>query len=347
MDVATALTIGKKVIQMGRKAKKYFDLDQRKRIIILQSFVAGRFKSSVPDFYCKDFSIVNNLLTIYATEDREPICDGASLAPDSVAGFDIISSSVIHDCLYHYLERISQEWGWYVDDVRQIADEAFGCNLLFKARAEKNCLKRIAYTGVAYIYYYAVRLFGGLYHNAKKGATLFLCLLLFVGCSIPETFIPSGDELLYMTTNIINRVESTEKASEPASIDEVSYSKLKWTYGGFNGSGAVYKDGVVISSLSVHDSGMSYAWKSGNCEMLGASGHTNADCLACLFCFVDGEWRGGKFEWISTSRLTRSWHNLHGYNGWRFSDYENAKEVCFVIVSKNGRKRSNVIKAVK
>lgn len=346
MDIASAITIGGKVFKMAKKAKKYFDLDQEKRIIILQDYVAGSFSKDCPDFECDDFQIKDRVMTIFATGARTPICDGASLAPDKVAGFDVVSSSVVHDCLYHYMSKLAHSWGWYEKQVRQLADEAFGCDLLAKAKAEKNTLKRIAYTGVAYIYYYAVRLFGGLYHNAKN-ASVFLCLLLFIGCSIPDTFVPSGEELQYIATNIVNRIEANGKPSVPASIDAVDYSLLKWKYGGFNGSGAKHQDGVIIANLSVHSSGMSYSWQSGNCEMLGASGHTNADCIACLFCYVDGEWRGGKFEWISTSRTTRSWHNLNGYNGWKFSDYERATEVCFVIVSKNGKARSNVIKVVK
>lgn len=171
------------------------------------------------------------------------------------------------------------------------------------------------------------------------------------GCSMPQVWQPSSEKVKIVVSNIVQKVESNiaEKKEEAvkASLDQVDYSLLDWCWGGFNGKNAAHKEGVIIANLSVHGSGMSYSWQSGNCEALGASGHTNADCIAALFVLVDGSWKGGKFEWISTSRLTRSWHNLHGYNGWQFSSYEAAKEVCFVIVSKDGRKRSNVIKAVK
>lgn len=186
--------------------------------------------------------------------------------------------------------------------------------------------------------------------------TLIALSIALTGCSMPQVWQPSNDEVKIVVSNIVQKVESNiaekkedEKKEEAvkASLDAVDYSLLNWCWGGFNGKNAAHKEGVIIRNLSVHGSGMSYAWQSGNCEALGASGHTNADCIAALFVLVDGKWRGGKFEWISTSRLTRSWHNLHGYNGWQFSAYEQAKEVCFVIVSKDGRKRSNVIKAVK
>lgn len=178
-----------------------------------------------------------------------------------------------------------------------------------------------------------------------------IVLSTLVGCSMPQVWQPSSEEVKFVVSNIVQKVEAdiAEKKEEAVkqSLDQVDYSLLDWCWGGFNAKNAQHKEGVIIANLAVHNSGMSYSWQSGNCEALGASGHTNADCIAALFCNVGGKWKGGKFEWISTSRLTRSWHNLHGYNGWQFSAYEQAKEVCFVIVSRDGRVRSNVIKTEK
>jgi hypothetical protein len=131
--------------------------------------------------------------------------------------------------------------------------------------------------------------------------------------------------------------------------DAVPYSSLNWSMGGFKGSGALMHSGAVIGSLSVKSNGMSYKWVSGGCEQLGATskgdaGHT----LACLF-YKDsvGKWQGGKFDWISTSRTTRDFKNIHdGYNGWSPSAFAAATEYAFVIVGTNGR-RTNVIKGAR
>ncbi len=122
------------------------------------------------------------------------------------------------------------------------------------------------------------------------------------------------------------------------------YSSLDWCWGGFSAKSAKPVDGVVIANLKVSSNGMSYSWKSGGCEWLGASSKTDASCLACLFCKVDGKWLGGKFDWISTSRTTRDFANIHdGYNGWNPKALSSATEYAFVIVGKDGKRRSNVI----
>jgi len=131
--------------------------------------------------------------------------------------------------------------------------------------------------------------------------------------------------------------------------DAVAFSSLKWTYGGWDGSKARFTGDAVIGGLSVNNSGMSYKWVSGGCEAIGAAnGGDFNQTMACLFILEpDGVWRGGKFDWISTSRKTRSFTNiLGGYHGWNAGRFKSAKEVAFVIVSKGGY-RTNVIKGAK
>ncbi len=131
-----------------------------------------------------------------------------------------------------------------------------------------------------------------------------------------------------------------------ATKDEVDFALLDFCWGSFKGGSAKLVDGVEIGSLKVSGSGMSYKWKTGGCEKLGASSSTDAACLACLFCKLDGRWRGGKFDWISTSRTTRGFENVSdGYNGWQKDAVSKSAEYAFVIVSSDGKKRSNVIKA--
>ncbi len=124
----------------------------------------------------------------------------------------------------------------------------------------------------------------------------------------------------------------------------VDFAELDWCWGGFDGSKAAAVDGVRISGLKTTTKGMTYKWEAGGCEKLGAANRSDyTQTLACLFCWDGAKWRGGKFDWISTSRTSRDFSNLYGYNGWDRSAYDNAKAVAFCIVSRDGRKRTNVI----
>jgi len=136
--------------------------------------------------------------------------------------------------------------------------------------------------------------------------------------------------------------EAETSAAAPAA-DAVNFAALKWCWGAFDGSKAAEDAGARIGSLKVSASGLSYKWEKGGCERLGASSASDASCLACLFCFDGSAWRGGKFDWISTSRTTRDMKNVEdGYNGWDAGAFRSAKAYAFVIVSKDGRKRTNV-----
>ena len=136
---------------------------------------------------------------------------------------------------------------------------------------------------------------------------------------------------------------STSSTSSTDGADAVNFAALKWCWGAFDGSKAAEDAGARIGSLKVSASGLSYKWEKGGCERLGASSKTDASCLACLFCFDGSAWRGGKFDWISTSRTTRDMKNVEdGYNGWDAGAFRSAKAYAFVIVSKDGRRRTNV-----
>ncbi len=127
------------------------------------------------------------------------------------------------------------------------------------------------------------------------------------------------------------------------SADEVDFSALNWSWGGFNGKNAKPVEGVEIGSLKVSGN-LTYKWVRGGCEKLGATSREDADHTICaLFCKLDGKWQGGKFDWISTSRLSRDFKNVReGYGGWRKDAIEAAEAYAFVICSKDGKRRSNV-----
>ena len=131
---------------------------------------------------------------------------------------------------------------------------------------------------------------------------------------------------------------------QPASADAVDYTLLDWRWGDFKGGSAKLASRPRIADLKVSSSGLSYSWSSGGCEDLGASSATDASCIAALFCLVGGRWVGGKFDWISTSRRTRDFKNIEGaYKGWDKSAISKAEKFAFVIVGKDGKRRTNVI----
>ena len=137
----------------------------------------------------------------------------------------------------------------------------------------------------------------------------------------------------------------TPTQPDTPAADEADYSAFSWAYGGFNGARAAL-DKPRIESLRMNGmSGLSYRWAGPNLSAWGLS-HTDAGALACLFVQrADGSWVGGKFDWISTSRTTRDFKNLGGYNGWTLAGIPNPCKAAFVIVSADGRRRSNVIAA--
>lgn len=134
-----------------------------------------------------------------------------------------------------------------------------------------------------------------------------------------------------------------------AETDAIPFESMQWCYGGFNGAKAAPVDGCEIAGLKISSSGMTYQWKGGGCEQLGASSRSAADCIAALFVKgTDGQWRGGKFDWISTSRTSRSFKNIHGeYHGWPSDSIEKAQGYAFVITSRDGKRRTNVIVSAK
>lgn len=144
-----------------------------------------------------------------------------------------------------------------------------------------------------------------------------------------------------------NTPEEVEAApSVPAGTDAVPFANLAFTYGGFRGSSALLST-PRISSLKVHSNGLSFTYD----VDLRSWGYAHGDAggaLACLFVRVNGVWRGGKFDWISSSRSTRDFKNVHGgYGGWKPEDLAACDAYAFVIVSADQKRRSNVVMASK
>lgn len=135
--------------------------------------------------------------------------------------------------------------------------------------------------------------------------------------------------------------------------DEMNFTALDWTFGGLDGSdykwgsGGEVPVGPVIGDLKFSRDGLSFryendlsAWGLEYDEYDGENG----GAIACLFVKDnDGKWVGGKFDWISSSRNTRGFENVFsGYEGWNLENVPQTTEAAFVIVSRDGKWRSNV-----
>ena len=156
---------------------------------------------------------------------------------------------------------------------------------------------------------------------------------------LPDTL----DDLLAYSPPAEETEESPTTSEEPFP-DEVTFSDLNWSYGGFDGASAEVSD-VSIGGLVVDGRGLRFEYET-DLSSWGLS-HSDAGALACLFVQKeDGTWVGGKFDWISSSRKTRGFENIYGgYNGWNLSNVPAGANVAFCIVSRDGKKRSNIVTA--
>lgn len=170
-------------------------------------------------------------------------------------------------------------------------------------------------------------------------------VIVATGCESSENSAVSWNSTSPMSETVTpnNNAGTGATVGSSSASDQVAFSSLNWVYGGFNGSGASH-DKVSIKGLRMNSSGLSYSYSTD----LSAWGISFDDCNGALICmFVKnnkGQWVGGKIDWISSSRVTRDFHNVHGhYNGWTLSDVPNPTDACIVIVHKDGKRRSNVI----
>ena len=134
--------------------------------------------------------------------------------------------------------------------------------------------------------------------------------------------------------------------------DEVDFSKLSWVYGGEDGSKAVESPGVQIKNLKVSvGSKISYSWAKYRFKRtLKEWGLQDSDASAfAVFGYLSGDkYKCGKMDWISTSRTSRSWENIKdGYKGWNNKECSAATDFIFLILSKDRKHRSNVIRCKK
>lgn len=139
--------------------------------------------------------------------------------------------------------------------------------------------------------------------------------------------------------------------------DATDYAAFKWIYGGWVGKNCQWDASQPrIQNLAFNKTGLSYSWfvneSSGKKMDLSIWGlaYTDASAICCLFVQrSDGTWVGGKFDWISSSRLTRGFKehvvesNGKTYKGWSLDGVPNPCQAAFVICNKDGSRRSNVL----
>ena len=182
-------------------------------------------------------------------------------------------------------------------------------------------------------------------------ATGLIILLALCGCaSFWDNLNPEG--VGGLVTEVLddyrtNRVDDAESPAQPDyAKDAVRYADLQWRYGGFNGAGADF-DQVTLSNASCNGKRYAYTFDVGMSAWgiaHGDAGHT----ICAVFVEQDGgQWVGGKFDWVSTSRTFRDLHHVESYNNWPSSGWKLPLrgKVAFVIVHKDRARRSNVIMA--
>lgn len=148
------------------------------------------------------------------------------------------------------------------------------------------------------------------------------------------------------TAETAGTTETTETAEEPsaapAEMDAATGEpKISWSYGGFNGSKAKVSEEAVLKGATLKGDTLTIEWAKGDCRNIGATSKSDAGhTVACLF-LANG--KGGKFEWISSDRKTRSMKNIkEGYNKWPKTALDNGGRLWFCIAGvKDDQKTSN------
>ena len=103
---------------------------------------------------------------------------------------------------------------------------------------------------------------------------------------------------------------------------------------------------AVIKDFKMDKKGMSYKWAKGGCEQLGAKdkGDYSATLAVCGYSNNGIDYHCCKFDYVSTSRLTRSWENVYDhYNGINPDTFFEAAHHCFFICDKHGNYRTNIL----
>lgn len=362
-------------MKAGQKVFKYikadneacFGLDEEVSVVLIGDGVAYAGTTLVP----REYTTKDGSLTIALTADAIdwgvrltahpfPVESHLWNGPDVIANnqYRSMLASLFHDLIWEHGDELAEAWGVTKKDVLGWGDGVLYALWIY---ASEDSLRGRIEARVAWS---VCEFSKGWYHSLKKllGLHCLAFALLLAGCGTPPDWTVaeiSGTNAIHRamgkTTEIAQGegvpapaqaedVPGTADSASPASSDAVDFASLNWRWGGFNGSKAKLAEGAEIGSLKVSADGMSYKWIKGGCEQLDKNcSHSNPCCTCALFCLVDGKWIGGKWEHISTDRTTRDFKNVkEGYGGWDASALGKATAYAFVIVSDDGKKRTNV-----
>lgn len=156
-------------------------------------------------------------------------------------------------------------------------------------------------------------------------------------------------------SNFLAKVESgdikilpDQELGDSGNSDQLDFSLLNFTYGGFKAGGAVITDqSPLISNLTFDKRSLYFKYDKGLSGWGLAHSEAGAIC-AVFFKNTEGKWIGGKFDWISTSRASRELKHCTTeptYSNWTMAGIPNPCEAVFVIFDRTGRQRSNILKA--
>ena len=188
-------------LAVAKKTKAAIRRDRDHRVRLLESFVVGKLPETFRGHKMATWESEkvrideSRILTILPdAPDAEPQCDGATFAPDKIAGIDIAPAYIPHDALYGDLDAMAADarWrdlGWTRRDLRALFDMVLGAMI----RREEDREGRRPHW-ISRLYYGAVRVFGGIYHAAARTLGLILLAALAAGWAGGCTGIPDGFE---------------------------------------------------------------------------------------------------------------------------------------------------------
>ena len=185
---------------------------------------------------------------------------------------------------------------------------------------------------------------------ALAGLLIAFLALLTTGCAMFDKLggMEASDKLAEKWKDKLeekiptNPGTETPQPDKPVAGDAVPFSSLQWQYGGMKAGGAVLST-PRLSNASCNGRVYYYRWDVG----LSGWGLGNGDAGAVCAVFIerDGQWVGGKFDWVSTSRTFRGLDHLESYSTWPSAKITLplSGRVAFVVTSADGKRRSNVI----
>lgn len=134
--------------------------------------------------------------------------------------------------------------------------------------------------------------------------------------------------------------EHPTEPEKPTSSTTIQYK----SFGSPNCAKCVEDPNTQIKNLKFSKSKLTYMWAKGSLKNWGIKNDHDASALAIGGYYDGKEWKFSKFDWTSTDRLSRGFENIYdGYNGFDGKAWDSAKSRGFFIMSKDGKKRTNIL----